>query len=451
MDTLSETFDIELEARLHPGTVIAGKYEIESPIAHGGMGTVWRAKHLTLSVPVAVKVMRETSDSASAGRARARFEQEAKASARLRSPHIVEILDYGVELETPYLVLEWLDGEDLATRVQRVGPLPLDTVCELVDDIARGLEIAHEARIIHRDLKPSNIFLARLGQGKELVKLLDFGIAKRMDAMVGRGELTESGAIVGSPAYLSPEQARGEPVDSRTDLWALGVTTFYALTSQRPFVSEHVGDLIVKICTAEVPSAREIAPHLPPEIDAFFAKALCRSADGRFPTASAYAAALRQVAGLPRDERTPQPVTSAMAPSPRADATMSLILDVHEARTATLVETSRPPRRRGVVMVFGVVVVLAITGSFFLRSRSPVTLQPSPPESVPLQVPQASTGMPSPPPEPSETIASSTSSSPPSVATAATTPRRSKSTAPARHTPTRSSVGIDPKFGLPVQ
>src|SRR5262249_23753605 len=158
-----------------------------------------------------------------------RFEREAKACARLKSPNIIQVHDYGIEDGTPYIVMELLDGEDLGTRLERVGQLHPAAAAPIAFQIARGLRTAHEAGIIHRDLKPGNIFLCR-HQDDELAKVLDFGIAKSVgDAQIG--DSTTTGAVVGSPHYMSPEQARAKKeLDARTDLWSFGVILYRALT-----------------------------------------------------------------------------------------------------------------------------------------------------------------------------------------------------------------------------
>src|SRR5262249_15971575 len=197
--------------------------------------------------------------------ARTRFEREARAAAQLPSPHVVRILDYGVERETPYIVMELLRGEDLRARLAREGRLPLHQIVALVRQIAKGLKLAHDAGIVHRDLKPSNVFLQRIGD-EELVKILDFGGAKEIDRRAG-DERTPSGRLLGSPEYMSPEQARGGDIDHRSDQWSLAVIAFVALTGHRPFAGQHVGDVLVKICTEDLPRATELVAGLPPGVD----------------------------------------------------------------------------------------------------------------------------------------------------------------------------------------
>jgi serine/threonine-protein kinase len=268
------------------GRVIGGRYRLERPLAKGGMGEVWTARHTTLEAPVAVKFM-EPALVADA-EARRRFEREAKAAAALRSPHVVQILDFGLDDESPYLVMELLRGETLQERL-RQGPLDRVAASKVLAHACKALELAAEAGIVHRDLKPANLFLARSG-GEETVKILDFGVAKseRTEA----GESTAGGRMIGSPHYMSPEQARGGmPVDHRSDLWSLGVIAFHMLTGRRPFDGPDLGDVILKICTEPIPKPSDHGQ--PAAVDRFFATALARDPAARFPSASAMSAAFR--------------------------------------------------------------------------------------------------------------------------------------------------------------
>jgi serine/threonine-protein kinase len=266
-------------ARLCEGTVIAGKYRLDHLLARGGMGVIWVAQHLQLEELVAIKFMDLTLPDA-----RIRFEREAKSTAQLRSPHVVQILDYGVEAELVYIVMELLVGQDLRVRLKRVRRLPLAYVAMIADQVSKTLQLAHKRGIVHRDLKPANVFLAQIDED-EIVKILDFGIVKAMGGGSGVHQ-TKSGMLIGSPNYMSPEQARGSPdIDPRTDLWSLGLVLFEALTGKKAFQGDSVFDVIMKICSAPIPVPSALAPDLPKELDAFFARALQRSPDKRFASA----------------------------------------------------------------------------------------------------------------------------------------------------------------------
>ncbi|MCC6523954.1 MAG: serine/threonine protein kinase [Polyangiaceae bacterium] len=277
---------------LVPGMLVGGhRYRLDRLIAVGGMGTVWAGWDLQLDRVVAVKFM--AARVAHSSLLRQRFTREAKAAAGLRTPHVVQIFDYGVDLDRPFMVMELLEGEDLNTRLKRVGRLPMPEVARIADQAAKALRRAHESGVVHRDLKPQNIFLAR-SDDDEVVKVLDFGIAKMNDPL-GEGESTRTGVVMGSPHFMSPEQARGmRDVDQRSDLWSLGVILFRALTGELVFRGEATGDVIVRICCDPLPQASLYAPELGPAMDAFFARALARPVSERFQTAVELAQAFQQ-------------------------------------------------------------------------------------------------------------------------------------------------------------
>jgi serine/threonine protein kinase len=282
-----------------PGLIVAGKYELVKLVARGGMGSVWRARHLLLDVEVAVKLMASTLMPCQ--EQRSRFAREAKSAAQIKSPHVVHIYDYGLDEDTPYIVMELLEGEDLGERLRREKRLPPAVAAKLLLQIGRGLRKAHEMGIVHRDLKPANIFLARTDE-EEVVKILDFGIA-RAPVSGAAGETTSTGEILGSPPYMSPEQVRGlKGIDHRTDQWSLGVVLYRVLTGKLPFQSEQTADLIVKICTEPPPAPSSIAPELPRSLDAFFTRVLARDPDGRFVSVREMMGAFLE-ATMPPDQR----------------------------------------------------------------------------------------------------------------------------------------------------
>jgi eukaryotic-like serine/threonine-protein kinase len=279
------------------GRVIAGRYRLEAPVARGGMGSVWKARHLQLDTAVAVKFINLDQRATSGGRAR--FEREAKAAALLHGPNVVEVYDYGVDDGLPYLVMELLQGEDLSRRIARERRLPVPSVVSLIGQVSRALRRAHEAGIVHRDLKPGNIFLVDRDDDEEpLVKVLDFGIA-RTPRLGLVGETTKTGTLLGSPRYMSPEQARApRSVDPRSDLWSLAVIAFRTLTGTLPFVADEVAELLVKICTESASRPSSFDPELV-DFDPFFEKAFARDPNDRFQTARELATELSIVAGQP--------------------------------------------------------------------------------------------------------------------------------------------------------
>jgi eukaryotic-like serine/threonine-protein kinase len=394
------------------GAVVAGKFQLEQPLARGGMGAIWTARHLELDTRVAIKFMEEPDKIRNA---RARFEREARALAKLRSPHVVQVLDYGIDRDTPYLVMELLEGEDLRERLVRIKRMPLRDVADLVRQLALGLELAHQAGVVHRDIKLSNVFLARVGN-MEIAKILDFGVAKG-PALAGDGHYTTSTELVGSPAFMSPEQARGAEVTHLSDLWSLGVVVYVSLTGSLPFSGEHVGDLLVRICTEPL---QPIGPEFPPALDSFFQRALCRSPDGRFPSASAFSAALSAMA---RGE------------SPRDDATIDATRDVSLALPSGTIP--KEPRSRAWLYLLGgaAAVALAWVATQSLRTEEPTEAspvsEPSPPPTAIAEPPASASAAPS-----ASAVAST--ETPPMTKT----PWRPRPPPPAKAT-------VDPKFGLP--
>jgi eukaryotic-like serine/threonine-protein kinase len=278
---------------LEVGGVVASKYRLVRPLAKGGMGSVWVARHVQLDVEVAVKFMAPAYAESADGRAR--FEREAKAAAQLKSPNVVQVHDYGIADEIPYLVMELLQGEDLGERLRRQRRLSLTAAAAVLGPVCKALRRAHEAGIVHRDLKPGNIFLARQDD-EETVKVLDFGVAKVTDPGSGAAA-TKAGSLVGSPNYMSPEQVRAKQVDHRSDLWSMGVVLFEAVTGQLPFPGDDVGDVLVEVCTAAIPVPSRIAPDLGPAVDRFFERALARDPAARFQSARELAEAFAALAG----------------------------------------------------------------------------------------------------------------------------------------------------------
>jgi serine/threonine-protein kinase len=275
--------------QLAANVVIAERFRLTRQLGQGGMGSVWLATHLALDIPCAVKFIE--GEIAQLPEAQARFEREAKAAAQLRSPHVVQILDHGVFQGTPYIAMELLDGEDLGKRLQRVGRMPPNDVLRIVGQVCRALTKAHGVGIVHRDLKPDNIFLVP-DDDREIAKVLDFGIAKSTTSGID-GSNTKTGAMLGTPYYMSPEQAQGiKAVDARSDLWSLAVIVFQALTGKLPFESEALGDLLVRIIVAPVPMPSQYVSDLPQSFDRWWEKASQRDPALRFQSAREFGDAL---------------------------------------------------------------------------------------------------------------------------------------------------------------
>ncbi len=258
------------------GQIVADKYQLVRRLARGGMGAVWRARHLELDVEIALKFPR--GDAELGERAQRRFRSEARAAAMLKSAHVVHIYDYGVHEGSGYIAMELLEGEDLAARLVREDVLTPEVAVDLLLQAARGVEAAHQRGLVHRDIKPQNLFLARDGHGLT-VKVLDFGIAKIHEDH--GGETTQSGMVFGSPSYMSPEQARGADVDVRTDIWALGAVLYRMLTGKLPFEGANPHDIVVKLCTENVPPATSVRPELASAWDGFFRRVMARERQRR--------------------------------------------------------------------------------------------------------------------------------------------------------------------------
>lgn len=308
-EPLSEPFRLEPA----PGLLIAGKYRLERLIRKGGMSSVWEAKNVDIGAPVAMKLV--TAVGNKAAEALARVEREARITARIASLNVVEIIDMGADRGLPFLAMELLTGEDLGTRLRRLRRISVADASRILDQVASGLEQAHDAGVIHRDLKPDNIFLHKAGD-REIVKILDFGMAK----MVVRGaDIIESaaqdGTLIGTPFAMSPEQARRGSIDKRSDLWSLGVVLFRALTGVRPFRAKSIGELLSQISSDPIPAPSSLNPALPAEVDRFFEKALARDPAERFASATEMAKAFAEVAAKVREAGVDTTTAGEPAPS----------------------------------------------------------------------------------------------------------------------------------------
>ena len=280
----------------HEGALVGDRYRLKHKIGRGGMGVVWAADDERLKREVAVKVMnRDPDESDDPAQTRSRFENEAMAAAKLRSPHVVQIYDYGIDAGAQYIVMERLGGEDLRCRLKRRKRLSLEMTGTIMSHTAKALSEAHAAGIVHRDLKPGNIFLSR-HHDETLVKVLDFGVAKIGSTLDVLSADTQDGALVGTPQYMAPEQIHGvSGIDARADLFSLGVILFKTLTGQMPFVGGNPASMVANICTAPIPSAYALAPDLPRDLDDFFARALARTLSERFATARQMAVAFSRI------------------------------------------------------------------------------------------------------------------------------------------------------------
>jgi len=342
-----------------------GRYRVVRQIGRGGMGAVYEAVHSDLEKRVALKVLLPST--ASQTELVARFEREARAAARVRHPNVVDVSDVGVEAGVAWLVMEHLEGEDLSGLLRREGALPLSRVAELMLPVLGAVEAAHSLGVVHRDLKPENIFLARMGDGTIVPKVLDFGISKMAPAGGGPA-LTSTGIMMGTPCYMSPEQAQSSRgVDGRSDQFSLGVILYECATGRRPFEGETFFSILTAIVEGRYVRPRELCPGLPERFEAMVVRALERSPDARFPSVAALAEELRACSsGVPAAVPAPVPVpTVAMADT--------------MAAVAIPLAPSREERRRGqrVGLLLLAAMLLVLTGAVALTRHGGGEAEPT--------------------------------------------------------------------------
>ena len=339
------------------------------------MGTVWQAEHLTLRSQIAIKFIHV--DTVLHPDAVPRFLREAQSAALLRSPNVVQMLDHGVDDGTPYIVMELLEGETLAGRLERVTKLEALETSQIMTHVGRAMSRAHESGIVHRDLKPDNVFLVRYDD-EQVAKVLDFGIAKSTGGALGeavRGsEGTRTGAVMGTPHYMSPEQTQGaKGLDSRCDVWAMGVIAFECLVGSRPFEAETLGGLLMAICARPLPVPSELA-NVPVGFDAWFAHCCAREPSERFQTAREATQELKRIcegsggALFPStppvgiDPHAGQKPVRASEPAPTSVRAESGFSATQFGATAQ--------RKRGVVLLAAGVAVVALGVAVFAWSHS---------------------------------------------------------------------------------
>ncbi len=368
-----------------PGQVVGGKWRVVRVIGRGGMGAVYEAQNIAIGKRAALKFI--DAEYARREDVASRFRQEAEAASLVESAHIVEVFDSGTTEEgIPYIVMELLRGEDLRTRLRRVGKLPASDAVHIIGQVLRGLHRAHEAGIVHRDLKPDNVFLLDRDDDSLFVKLVDFGISKitRPRVLAGDGPITSQGVVLGTPAYMSPEQTRGlADVDARTDLWAAGAILFECLVGRAPFAGEFYESLVVAVCTTEAPSLTDLDPTISPALAGIVRRALARDRALRYQSAAQFLDALQEAGfAVARRNRQRDGHDHPSGPGEHERAVTAFELAPRaEPGDGGALPAPRPPtaptqQRRSFARIFGLALGVTVT-SFCLTLAGIRTFGPS--------------------------------------------------------------------------
>jgi serine/threonine protein kinase len=285
----------ESERLPQPGEILAGKYRIEETIGSGGMSVVFGATHQVTGKRFAIKwlVTNRNGSPGDADEAAKRFMREARVVGKLQHPHVVQVYDFGEVDGTFYMVMEWLEGESLAARLDRAGPMSVEEAWTLLIPCLWAMNKAHDAGVIHRDLKPANVFLCAATDHKPAAaKVLDFGISKLNGLSEAASIVTRTGMLLGTPHYLSPEQLRAKPVDARTDIYAFGVMLYQVLSGELPFPADNLGELALQIATGEATPLGRLVPALPAGVEALVMRAMQREPIDRYQNLTQMIAAM---------------------------------------------------------------------------------------------------------------------------------------------------------------
>jgi serine/threonine protein kinase len=374
-----------------------GKYEIKRTLGRGAMGIVYEGWDPIIARRVAIKTVKlpENADDPETEEALARFRREAQAAGRLTHPNIVGVFDYGETNDLAYIVMEFVDGPPLKSLLDREERFALTDAIRVMEDLLAGLQFSHERGVVHRDIKPANVMLTSAGQ----VKIADFGIAR-----IESSSMTQAGTLLGTPAYMSPEQFMGQVVDARTDIYSSGVLLYQLLTGERPFEGG-LSAIMHKALNTEPPAPSQLSVTAPPAMDAVVRKAMAKRPEDRFASANAFAEAVRTALANPVPVAEPESedeATMVASPPPAA----AVPAPVREARPATAIPASavasRPATRSQAPMVLiAAIVLLAVVGGggwwFLLRSPAiEKTAEVTPPPVKPGAPPVIASATPSP-------------------------------------------------------
>jgi serine/threonine-protein kinase len=367
----------EADLQTLSGQALGGRYRLIRLLGKGGMGAVFEAVDDQHDRRCAIKIVLGGDRDPDTMR---RFLREARASREIRSEHAVRVLDAETDEKRniPYIVMELLTGEDLDQLVKRVGPLDPAATCQLFLQACDGLAAAHAQGVIHRDIKPANLFLHRLDSGRIVTKVCDFGVAKQTGLDTSQtSELTQTGGMVGSPTYMSPEQARSaKHVDHRTDIWSLAISMYQALSGQKPWASQSasLGELILAICTAELTPLQDLAPWVSPDLADAIHRGIQREPDRRYATIDEFRAALQPFAAPP-ERLTLEALTSVSESTrnvvaPRATGFGASRTTGHSPLTEAAPSTRRRSPLFVPIAVFAGVTSVGITGVLALKASS---------------------------------------------------------------------------------
>jgi serine/threonine-protein kinase len=369
------------------GVVLHDRYKVEKRIGKGGMGIVYLAEHVLLRRKVALKTL---SDRAFASEELvARFHQEAMAAAAVGNEHVVAVTDMGqLDDGSYFVVLEYLDGIELAFAVEENGALPVSRAVHIVLQLCDALTAVHAAGIVHRDLKPENLFLIERAGAPDFVKVLDFGVCKVLDAQRdGGGPLTRTGESLGTPQYMAPEQIEGcNHVDPRTDVYAVGAILFYALTGEEPFRDSALPRLLMRICSEPPPTLRSKRPDLPPALEAVITRAMHKDPADRYQSAAELREALEPFANAELEAPRSAWARSLIPEPPRASLRPTEPVLLNEAAISGIRHGYARSRQRYAIGALLVSAAIAITVAIAMtrtQSRAPAASTPSAERTTP--------------------------------------------------------------------
>jgi eukaryotic-like serine/threonine-protein kinase len=377
------------------GRTIAGRYKLTRCIGQGGMGTIFEAEHTLIGSKVAVKLLHETF--AAQREPVQRLYREARATGAIGHPNIIKVHDVGETSEgVPFLVMELLEGESLGAHIERTGPLPIKFVFDVAEQMLSALNAAHGAGIIHRDLKSDNVFLPRAGSDRPVIKILDFGISKFIDPEAENLKLTQTGSVLGTPYYMSPEQASGKKdLDHRIDLYSAGIILYECLVGAIPHTASNYNALLIQIITQDVKPFRRIRPDVPEALEAAVLRSLSRRREDRWQTAVDFSEAILAIRrSLPFEVLHGAPIVQRESrPADRDSSTVDIgdVLLKSKSETPLAFESRpppEPPRSRsrriaaGFVASFVVVLFAAAGVIYSIRGGESAPPPPAAPQSA---------------------------------------------------------------------